>query len=70
MTYALNVLLLNLKKVIDKTSYNIMMVKCSCGVSYYGATFEARHKHETSQRHIKALGRNKKLIIKHIQFFN
>ena len=40
------------QKEIDNKSYN--MVKCSCGVTYYGATFEARHKHENSQRHIKA----------------
>ena len=35
------------------------LIECSCGITYYGATFEARHKHETSPRHIKALGRNK-----------
>ena len=44
---------------MEHKSYN--MVKCKCGVTYYGATFEAKHKHETSQRHIKALGRNKKI---------
>ena len=47
------------KKVCDSISCN--MVKCSCGVTYYGATPEAIHKHETSERHIKALGRNKKI---------
>ena len=45
------------QKVCDIKSYS--MVKCSCGVTYYGATQEAIHKHETSERHIKALGRNK-----------
>ena len=40
-------------------SMSCNMVKCACGVLYYGATFEAIHKHETSPRHIKALGRNK-----------
>ena len=45
------------QKVCNIKSYS--MVKCSCGVSYYGATQEAIHKHETSTRHIKALGRNK-----------
>ncbi len=37
------------------------MVKCKCGFSYYCATFQARQKHEASTRHIKALGRNKKI---------
>jgi hypothetical protein len=37
------------------------MEKCKCGVTYYCATPEAKHKHETSTRHIKALGRNKKI---------
>ena len=50
-------LLTRSQQVTDSISYN--MVKCPCGVTYYGATFEARHKHETSPRHIKALGRNK-----------
>ena len=45
------------QKVCDIKSYS--MVKCSCGVTYYGATPEAIHKHESSTRHIKALGRNK-----------
>ncbi len=43
--------------VTDSMSCN--MVKCSCGVTYYGTTIEARNKHESSPRHIKALGRNK-----------
>ena len=47
------------RKVCENISCN--MVKCKCGVSYYGATFEARQKHEASTRHIKALGRNKKI---------
>jgi hypothetical protein len=37
----------------------VKLIECSCGIKYYGATFEARHKHETSPRHIKALSRNK-----------
>ena len=37
------------QKVCDIKSYS--MVKCSCGVTYYGATPEAIHKHETSERH-------------------
>ena len=45
------------QKDIDNKSCN--MVKCACGVLYYGATFEGIHKHESSPRHIKALGRNK-----------
>ena len=52
-------LLTRSQQIIDCMSCN--MVKCSCGVTYYGATFEARQKHESSPRHIKALGRNKQI---------
>jgi hypothetical protein len=52
-------LLTRSQQIIDSMSCN--MVKCSCGVTYYGATIEARNKHESSSRHIKALGRNKKI---------
>ena len=37
------------------------MDKCSCGVTNYGATPEAIHKHETSERQIEALSRNIKI---------
>lgn len=47
------------QKDAESKSYN--MVKCKCGVSYYCATFEAKNKHESSARHIKALGRNKNI---------
>jgi hypothetical protein len=48
------------QKVCDIKAYS--MVKSSCGVTYFGATPEAIHKHETSERHIKALGRNKTIF--------
>ena len=50
---------LMVKSQIVTDSMSCNMVKCSCGVTYYGATIEARNKHESSSRHIKALGRNK-----------
>jgi hypothetical protein len=47
------------QKEIDNRLCN--MVKCKCGIKYYGATHEAKQKHEKSEKHLKALERNKRI---------
>lgn len=47
------------QKEIDNRLCN--MVKCKCGIKYYGATHEAKLKHEASEKHLKALERNKRI---------
>ena len=37
------------------------MIKCKCGIKYYGATHEATQKHEKSEKHLKALERNRRI---------
>ncbi len=51
------------EKVIDCRLSN--MIKCTCGIKYYCATFEARQKHEASEKHINALKQNKNSMVKH-----
>ena len=45
------------QKEIDNRLCN--MVKCKCGIKYYGATHEAKLKHEASEKHLKALERKR-----------